>query len=54
MKCTNCGSEMRSEIEYVNDPEDNEDKPVVQRECPDCGSTRRRGYMSLAEAKRSL
>ncbi len=54
MKCSNCGGEMRSEIEYVNDPNSSGDKPVVQRECPDCGHTLKQGYMSLEEAKRSL
>lgn len=54
MDCPNCGTEMKAEISKSYRPEADENETVVNRECPSCGSRVEQGYMSLAEAKRSL
>lgn len=54
MECPQCGTEMKAEISKAYDPDADEEKTVVDRECPNCGSRVEQGYMSLAEAKRSL
>ena len=45
---------MKGEISTAFDPDAGEKKTVVNRECPNCGSRMEKGFMSLAEAKRSL